>query len=74
MHTPQRMAQIAIETRTAQGLTVERLAAAANVPAATVELVESGEPAIINLKDVRAIFTALKIKVLALPASLTGAQ
>jgi len=74
MHTPERMAQIAIEARKAQNWSTSDLARAANVSPNTVALVESGQPTIINLNDVRAIFTALKIKVLALPATLTGGK
>ena len=72
MHTPERMAQIAVEARRQHGWTVQQLADEAGVPADLVETIESGRPAPANLDQVYRVFRALHVKILALPSSLVG--
>ena len=72
MDTPQRMAQIATEAREQHGWTVQQLAAQAEVSAGTITDIESGQPVQINLGQVRQVFRALGVKILALPSSLVG--
>ena len=72
MHTPERMAMFAQETRQAHGWTVDEVANRAGVPVDVVISVESGQPKRINLGQVRAVFDTLGVTVLLLPASLTG--
>jgi len=70
MHTPERMAKIAVEARQQHGWTVEELSIQAEVPAEVVVRIESGQPTRINLPQVHQVFRALQVKILALPSSL----
>jgi len=70
MHTPERLAEVAVEARQQHGWTVEELATQAEVPAEVVVRIESGQPTRINLPQVHQVFRALQVKILALPSSL----
>jgi len=72
LDTVERMALVAADARHHQGWTARQLADRAGVPVHTIRGIESGRGESVSLDDVHRVFTALGVKILAVPTSMIG--